>query len=1267
MIFPVNQGGSGKKPGCNPYSFGDGKNRGVLFEEGVELTMSMLRPCGIKIWRRRTGVALLYGLALVALLTVTILSLAIWVTGDFRSSMSYSESIRADELARGAGELVVAELRAEILAGSIDPEDPDDWESAWGTPPGEKARFYIPRKDDAGRTPGMRPWRGGTSAAVQAAIPNLVRSSSRSVPAWPDGYRAGAPGPLAASAASSETLALGGQRVSARRWNGHGLMPPASGSNLEPPSAFVPPDWIYVTRRGVGLNGSGAVLSAADLGNMGNPAPGNLDFAVGRFAYQIFEVGGLLDINVAGYPSGVPTEEVARKGSLGLVDLSAVPGINNPAALVGWRNQASAAAGAFAELTLPSPDAHPYLKYLFNRSANGGFLSPHAGDERFMSRRDLIQYARANPGVIDFRALPHVTTFNRSVNRPVFFPSNPRDVSGNEIPRLNSVDYEREGMMDGATARAGLSALYGHGWPASRVFPVPNRSPLRVVVPEGVDKLRDWDGNEIDVEPGQPIPLPRFPLERIDLFRQYYEARIAGQPTAELEEKIKWSFGLVPDPAAPGEIGRWFYIRRVYLPENTPHMRLMNLDEVVRSDVRAGPSPTNPNTHNIPPNPTDPLNPPRLPNFFELLQAGILRGDIGYGETLQIAMENHLAEVLQIGANIIDQYDEDVHPTLIRAYAQRLSTAFRNVVVVGKENLPMISEMILTGYRPTSSGPERKQVRPTIEFELWNVHQNAGAWEGPALDFRLIATGEGQLDISPQPPQMNVVFNPDTHSIRFRYPEASTFKDPVLLHPDLPSISNNSETAGEDYGPEGPHRLFGINLPALNAPDEILSPSDPDRKNYTGVILRRVTDILRPQFELQYLDTRLAPPAWKTMNTIRFSTNSPGWPASYATSGSPPGATTVYPGSATPNWATSGGRPMTESGQRVSARHTIDPRRSVFLILAQHRYPPTPNASLRPGRQRMNLAAGWYQFLYNADRESSMITGPRIPVPGGNANVVFPEDLIDNLAPNSSSWFMRGYDGIRRPTDADASRGILPTTNSERNWFLDRLIANHVQSGFNTPGDISVDRLRDRPVHLNRPFRSVAELGYVFAEQPWKTLDFRSHLSPHTGLLELFSVNESGQPVEGGKINVNAASRGALAAIVAGAGRNPLVPGERISPGQAEAIADEIRAALAQHGPLLHRGQLVEILGRRIHAMDNANFPFRKTEREAVIRAVAEVGEVRTWNLLIDVVAQTGRFVDGASSLDQFRVSGERRYWLWVAIDRLTGEVVARNLEPVYE
>ena len=68
-----------------------------------------------------------------------------------------------------------------------------------------------------------------------------------------------------------------------------------------------------------------------------------------------------------------------------------------------------------------------------------------------------------------------------------------------------------------------------------------------------------------------------------------------------------------------------------------------------------------------------------------------------------------------------------------------------------------------------------------------------------------------------------------------------------------------------------------------------------------------------------------------------------------------------------------------------------------------------------------------------------------------------------------------------------------------------------------------------------------------------------------------------------------------------------------------------------------------------------------------MIRALADVGQTRSWTMMIDVIAQSGRYGAQASSVDDFIVEGEKRYWLHVAIDRFTGEVIDQQLEAVNE
>ena len=74
-----------------------------------------------------------------------------------------------------------------------------------------------------------------------------------------------------------------------------------------------------------------------------------------------------------------------------------------------------------------------------------------------------------------------------------------------------------------------------------------------------------------------------------------------------------------------------------------------------------------------------------------------------------------------------------------------------------------------------------------------------------------------------------------------------------------------------------------------------------------------------------------------------------------------------------------------------------------------------------------------------------------------------------------------------------------------------------------------------------------------------------------------------------------------------------------------------------------------------------------KTRREVVERAISSVSQARTWNLMIDVIAQAGKYAPGETELRKFIVEGEQRFWVHVAIDRLTGQVIDKQIEVVNE
>ena len=206
-----------------------------------------------------------------------------------------------------------------------------------------------------------------------------------------------------------------------------------------------------------------------------------------------------------------------------------------------------------------------------------------------------------------------------------------------------------------------------------------------------------------------------------------------------------------------------------------------------------------------------------------------------------------------------------------------------------------------------------------------------------------------------------------------------------------------------------------------------------------------------------------------------------------------------------------------------------------------------------------------------------------------------------------------------------------------------------------------------RPVILNRPFRSVGELGYVFRDLPFKSLDFWSSSSADGALLDLFGVNDNEPPVVAGQVDPNNAPAPVLQAIIAGTMKNESTS-LTCSNSDAQTIAVQLASKIGAT-PLGNRADLAAAVSGAVNAAMAAVPDLRnKAYGETAVRALSSVTNTRTWNLLIDVIAQSGGFTPVATDLNRgFAVQGERRYWLHIAIDRFTGKVVDQQLEPVYE
>ena len=217
-----------------------------------------------------------------------------------------------------------------------------------------------------------------------------------------------------------------------------------------------------------------------------------------------------------------------------------------------------------------------------------------------------------------------------------------------------------------------------------------------------------------------------------------------------------------------------------------------------------------------------------------------------------------------------------------------------------------------------------------------------------------------------------------------------------------------------------------------------------------------------------------------------------------------------------------------------------------------------------------------------------------------------------------------------------------------------------------------------RPVIMNRPFRSVGEMAYAFRDQPFRTLSFSwapTTPNPDAGLLDLFSVNgyANSAGTRGGVVNLNSRQAPALAAVLTstitqentprGTGGAPLPSPVPLASPSANSVATSLTLSTIA-APVKNRAELANLIANET----GLGPAVPKTQRESIARALGEVDQTRTWNLLIDVIAQSGRYPPNATSLTNgFVVQGEQRYWVHVAIDRFTNRVIDKQIEVVNE
>ena len=631
------------------------------------------------VFARERAAALLIVLIFVVLLTGLVIAYLARTIGDRQVAYSSVSRAKADQVAASAMDLIIGSIRQEITGPSPTPAPPYLNASA------------LPIRS------GNPPMVGGVDP-----IPNLIRRSVQDD--GPTGVNSiPFPGvPSFASAVNSTTdVSANGRFVSLPRWNKHYLIPKSNtGDNkTDPIASFSAPDWVFVTN-------SGPTVITQPSSSV-----------TGRYAFAVYDEGGLLDANVAGYPTGTTTIQSGRKGSIAFADLKTLPfPILNPDAsgvyqidrLVGWRNYATtqptntfpnvAPQPAFAvNFQSSSTPATNFYNYVTNNtngflSTSGATWAPSSNalrtDQMFPSRQALIAFRAAPPLATQFssNALQYLSTFSRETNSPSFSPSTPAGstidyatlassataVNPNFLLRSVTTSFTR---FDGTTANVGDTLLKTR-FPLSRLLWITYKGPsaLRTPLPPQIPALATTDPN-----------YDMWALQWIyGISANYLQAGSAAN--------IQTCFGLTY--VSPG--GLWTY-------SHGAANRILRLDEV----AAAG----------------------REPDFFELLQAAILSGSLGQntgggvtgGSVFpDIHMSNTMQHILSIGAAIIDQADIDSIPTRI----QFTGTNGNTWTAYGVENLPYITQL----YPIAGTSPNNPTMWATyLLFQLWNPHQSAAA------------------------------------------------------------------------------------------------------------------------------------------------------------------------------------------------------------------------------------------------------------------------------------------------------------------------------------------------------------------------------------------------------------------------------------------------------------------------------------------------------------------------------------------------------------
>ncbi len=1072
---------------------------------------------------RQRGVALIITLGAILMLSGLVVAFFSLSTFNRLISSSGTNQMKAESLARSSLDIVVGNLREELRVNSKN--------GAAYTQSG--ISIYLP-----GTAVNLLPTRSGIG--TDATTPNLLKVSASGVPMWTGGSLSGSSIPISQKSENRRS-------ISSARWFTSTTESPNLGSQGTLPT------WIYVTQ------GNGPKTPALNAAK----DPTSDDYAVGRFAYTVYDLSGLLDANVAGYAASIPSTEVGLKSSAAYADTSVLGiGVN---ALAAWRNPATGADPAtFLEWAAGIPRTVGTINAAAIAAARSGHLAAVSGDRAILSRHDLLGML-ANQKLST--AAPYLSHFSRSLDAPSWVP---------ESDAQNNYTY---------SSSAESATLNG--------APNPNRDlpNLRFSVSgtTSVTHYRDDGTTErYNVLAGDMSVQRRFSLGKLAWLT--YAGIKSGIPTAA----VRSCFGLQWDETNE----RWNYV------ELSSTNGIKTLAQVASEG--------------------------REPNFFETLKAGVLLGSVGLASAnstdadagQQTLDKNGDLQILRLGANIIDCSDADNYPTTIT-----LNVSGTDTPVHGVEDLPYLYDVKLSNFHQyTKSGATFtvQNLALVLMPELFNPHAPSSPSTGPTgIRIRLTNGNFSSVFVSGSGYGTQPLYRPSIPalaltSITPAY-SANAFRNGVA-----PITAGDSASAFSTLVPwatDTRHGFLVYNYTGL--PESCTYGSLPIDAQNSGDLMV-VVECLSPSGQWRVYDTLCGNEAWPSTSGLNGISK-------HILEFNP----IVFTSSAT----------LSAIGT-CGVMSKFDPRTTRFGVSYGNVYSASVPAPVPP----VAPASYWginNHLPFGVGSIGSTTAGLNGLFPG-----LWPQGAKAGWSDVNTVANVADPDATVRPADGWIGSAAGSTAAGTANLFQNVTNTGHAA----------------RPIILQRPFRSVAELGYVFRDSPWKTINFFDDTSGDRALLDLFSVCD--EPVlSAGRINLNTSQPLVMNALLSKSGTSSDGSGP-LSTAAASALATGYGTYSFNNGvPTASLPQTLAGIPTFMAATGAATIltsylDAYKSHREAVARTLASAAQTRTWNVLIDVVAQTGRFPTSAAGLDQFVVEGEKRYWLSVAIDRITGKIIDQQLEP---